>query len=125
MNSNHGNSFLFQKERIIYIYWFFEVRVTFPLQPLDHSKCCVWRVLCFSYMLKTSFVDFVKRNRAQMVAATTVFYLYHPCPAFHPFPMPVKSCARCILALHNYTPTHREGAILQSPCLSVRPFTLS
>ena len=24
-----------------------------------------------------------------------------------------------------YTPTHREGAILQSPCLSVRPFTLS
>jgi hypothetical protein len=24
-----------------------------------------------------------------------------------------------------YTPTHREGAILQSTCLSVRPFTLS
>ena len=25
----------------------------------------------------------------------------------------------------NYTPTRREGAILQSPCPSVRPFTLS
>jgi hypothetical protein len=56
-----------------------------------------------------------------MVAATTVFYLYHPCPAFHPFLVPVKSCARCILPLHNYTPTHREGAILQSPCPSVSP----
>ena len=26
---------------------------------------------------------------------------------------------------YNYTPTRREGAILQSPCPFVRPFTLS
>ena len=35
-------------------------------------------------------------------------------------------CAACLsVSKANYTPTHRKGAILQSPCPFVRPFTLS
>jgi hypothetical protein len=35
-------------------------------------------------------------------------------------------CAACLsVSKANYTPTRREGAILQSPCPFVRPFTLS
>jgi hypothetical protein len=43
-----------------------------------------------------------------------MFNLFDCCVVF----LDCYCCAVCL----NYTPTHREGAILQSPCMSVRPF---
>ena len=36
-----------------------------------------------------------------------------------------QSVSKYLVASMLFSPTRREGAILQSPCLSVRPFTLS
>jgi hypothetical protein len=53
-------------------------------------------------------------------SSITVFILYVPVYYINDFISYLVHTQLFLVSVHNYTPTHRVGAILQSPCPSVR-----
>ena len=103
-----------------HIYFLFTVRLTNERVGVFLARRSVQHLVRFSYLMvisTTKLCNIIQKQRGQ--------HLFQVC-------IQVQIKILCISApcyevpptrdyLSYYTPTHREGAILQSPCLSVRP----